>query len=431
MADVFISYAHEDRASAARIAAALESRDWSVWWDRQLVGGQNFRRKIAEALAEARCVIVLWTEASLESNWVLDEAQDGLRRSILVPVRLADALEPPLGFRSFQTTSLEAWLAGGGEPDSPCLAELFRAVERALEGTVPFQQLDLSGDGCATGPAGAARSDDRDLGAGKDRKEAAALPESPRRPGVRARLLARARALRPRHLLTTRGGLAALLAIVFVLNYLETRLETSLGWSPGWQAQVLDSFRWFERHLEFESHDLAGGFAVGGFTLSYFGLFPLLAAIVAVELYRRASVAPFRVLSLSTGINYAVSLPFFVFFPIRERWADPASGAMLLSDRASSTFIELFRPFSGLDNCFPSFHTSLTVALIVLGFLYATRLPWCLAGLGLTVVLSTFALGIHWLPDIVAGAALGVVSVGLARRLDSRIRTWELDAAAA
>ncbi len=442
MADVFISYAREDRAGAARIAAALESRQWSVWWDRELIGGQNFRRKIAEALAEARCVLVLWTQASLESNWVLDEAQDGLRRSILVPVQLADALEPPLGFRSFQTISLEGWLAGGAEPDSACLADLFRAVQRAMAGTATVEQPDFEESVCEPVPAGGLRAGKIEAErVDEDHRPAARVEPAPapRRgtapktpdvpapgPGALARWLTRARTFRPRHLVTTKAGLGALLGIVFVLNYVETQLETFLGWSPGWQAHVLESFRWFERYIDFESHDRAGSFAVGGFTLSYFGLFPLLAAIVAVELYRRESLTPFRVLSLSTAVNYAVSLPFFLLLPVRERWADPASGAMLLSDRAHRAFIELFRPFSGLDNCFPSFHTSLTVALIVLGFLYATRLSWCLAALGLTVVLSTFALGIHWLPDIAAGASLGVVSVGLARRLDLKITAWEL-----
>jgi hypothetical protein len=42
MADVFLSYAREDRATASLIAGALTSRGWSVWWDRKIAPGHTF-----------------------------------------------------------------------------------------------------------------------------------------------------------------------------------------------------------------------------------------------------------------------------------------------------------------------------------------------------------------------------------------------------
>jgi membrane-associated phospholipid phosphatase len=47
--------------------------------------------------------------------------------------------------------------------------------------------------------------------------------------------------------------------------------------------------------------------------------------------------------------------------------------------------------------------------------------------LGLTVILSTFVLGVHWVPDMLAGVAVGVLSVTLAMRffyLPPEV-TWE------
>ena len=38
MADIFISYAHEDRSRIERLAATLEAEGLSVWWDRHIAG---------------------------------------------------------------------------------------------------------------------------------------------------------------------------------------------------------------------------------------------------------------------------------------------------------------------------------------------------------------------------------------------------------
>ncbi len=43
------------------------------------------------------------------------------------------------------------------------------------------------------------------------------------------------------------------------------------------------------------------------------------------------------------------------------------------------------------------------------------RLRTAVLALGLTIILSTFVLGIHWLPDMIAGVAVGFLSVAVAR----------------
>ena len=43
--------------------------------------------------------------------------------------------------------------------------------------------------------------------------------------------------------------------------------------------------------------------------------------------------------------------------------------------------------------------------------------------LGATIVLSTFVLGVHWLPDMMAGAAVGIASLLLASRIVHRGRS--------
>ncbi|UCC71449.1 MAG: protein kinase [Gemmatimonadota bacterium] len=229
----------------------------------------------------------------------------------------------------------------------------------------------------------------------------------------------------PSPLLTSKIGLTSLLALAFFVNWLETTLETRLGADSALVSDLRHhmayAVHWFEGHLSFEYHDVTNSIATIGYSSSYFFLFPLLLIGVGLALARRPDIRAYRVFSLAVLIDYALSLPFFIFFPIPERWAYSESGAMLLSDKWSSQLIEAVRPISGLDNCFPSFHVSLTVVVVLLALLYGLRLRWSIVALGATVVLSTFVLGIHWIADVIAGLALGVLSVMLALRVDNRI----------
>jgi hypothetical protein len=108
MSDIFISYANEDRSRAQMLAEALGRCGWSTFWDRYIPTGKTWRQTIGQELRTARCVIVLWSKASSESNWVHDEADDAKRRGVLVPVRI-ESVEPPIGFRSYQTADLSDW----------------------------------------------------------------------------------------------------------------------------------------------------------------------------------------------------------------------------------------------------------------------------------------------------------------------------------
>jgi tRNA A-37 threonylcarbamoyl transferase component Bud32/membrane-associated phospholipid phosphatase len=229
----------------------------------------------------------------------------------------------------------------------------------------------------------------------------------------------------PSALLTSKVGLTSLLALAFFVNWVETTLETritgDLAFITEIRHQTAHAVHWLEANLSFEYHDVTNSIATIGYSSAYFVLFPLLLVAVGIALARRPDIRPFRVFSLAVLINYALCLPFFILFPVPERWAYSESGAMLLSDKWSSQFIEAFRPISGLDNCFPSFHVSVTVVIILVAVLYRLRLRYSVLALGTTVILSTFVLGIHWIADIIAGLAVGALSVMLALRLDHKI----------
>jgi len=74
MADVFVSYAKTDRSLALKLAAMLEAEGWKVWWDTSLTIGDDFRTEIMTQLGQARAVVVIWTDASIKSDWVRSEA---------------------------------------------------------------------------------------------------------------------------------------------------------------------------------------------------------------------------------------------------------------------------------------------------------------------------------------------------------------------
>src|SRR4030095_13349753 len=108
MSDILLSYARVDSDKARQFEAALERCGWSVFWDRELVPGEGYRRAIERELKEARCVIVLWSRTSVESEWVLDEAEEGNKKGCVIWVRLEE-VPPPLGLRQLQAATLVNW----------------------------------------------------------------------------------------------------------------------------------------------------------------------------------------------------------------------------------------------------------------------------------------------------------------------------------
>ena len=103
---LFISYAREDREQVQRLASGLEKAGFQVWWDAALEGGHQFAAEIERQLNASDAVIVVWSEGSVRSNWVLDEAMHGRDRGCLIPVRFDDT-PPPLGFRQIQSIDLD------------------------------------------------------------------------------------------------------------------------------------------------------------------------------------------------------------------------------------------------------------------------------------------------------------------------------------
>ncbi|MEQ1930324.1 MAG: toll/interleukin-1 receptor domain-containing protein, partial [Parvularculaceae bacterium] len=139
MADVFISYARENRDRAEKLARSLEGAGFSVWWDRQLESGSEYSRDIEAALNESKAVIVAWSAAAAASPWVRDEAAHGRDQGKLVPIRL-DGSPVPIGFRQFQAADLSQWTGGV----SPEIDELTQSLRRRIGGEAPAAKIAQS-----------------------------------------------------------------------------------------------------------------------------------------------------------------------------------------------------------------------------------------------------------------------------------------------
>jgi TIR domain len=140
MSDIFISYAREDLDRARRLASALESRGWSVWWDRRIVAGQTFDQAIERELESARSVVVLWSKDSIESEWTKNEATAAAERNVLVPA-LLDDVRIPLEFRRKQTANLIDWDGEASHEGFQALCEGVAGRIGPPSGTGPTQVL--------------------------------------------------------------------------------------------------------------------------------------------------------------------------------------------------------------------------------------------------------------------------------------------------
>jgi hypothetical protein len=115
VSDVFISYAHDDRATARRFADALEAERLTVWWDDSLRSGEAYDQVIEQALRDARAVIVIWSKKSVDSRWVRAEATLADRHGTLVPAMI-EPCERPIMFELTHTADLSAWSGDFSEP---------------------------------------------------------------------------------------------------------------------------------------------------------------------------------------------------------------------------------------------------------------------------------------------------------------------------
>lgn len=146
MADIFMSYSEKDRDAVNRLAATLQTVGWTVWWDRRIPAGLTWRAVLEQEMRSMRCMVVLWSNHSVLSEWVCEEASEGHSLGRLVPVSI-DRVRPPAGFREIQAADLVDW---DGTRDFVGFQRLVEDIERLIgkpgaeppQATIPVLRAD-------------------------------------------------------------------------------------------------------------------------------------------------------------------------------------------------------------------------------------------------------------------------------------------------
>ncbi len=129
--EVFLSYAHEDIQVAQSVSERIGREKWSVFWDRTIPVGLTWDEIVEGALDATKCVVVLWSPAARNSDWVRIEATEGAERGILAPA-LIEQTKIPLRFRRIQAADLVGWSPDA--PDTQGMQALISAIGRCVRG---------------------------------------------------------------------------------------------------------------------------------------------------------------------------------------------------------------------------------------------------------------------------------------------------------
>ena len=133
---IFISYKREDIEIANLVRIALQAQGITVWWDEKLQIGQRWEEAIDQALTNAHVVVVLWSNLSVNSDWVKQEASFAKLRKNLVQARIDDCSIPE-PFSAILAADLRNW---NKREDDPNFREIITEIERITD--LPDKQVE-------------------------------------------------------------------------------------------------------------------------------------------------------------------------------------------------------------------------------------------------------------------------------------------------
>ncbi len=209
-------------------------------------------------------------------------------------------------------------------------------------------------------------------------------------------------------MLTSRKYLLHFLAMVAILlfNKIELSIEQQMDYNADFTASIFgmegNMVRWIQQ--TFEQPWLTS-------VLAYFYVVVFTAMLItSLLLYTTQKHSKlYYALCYAIMLNYMIAIPFYLFFPVMEVWAFKPSQVDFLMLQAFPTFETEYRSLSGLDNCFPSLHTSISVTLAIMALRSNNRFWRIFVPISSGIIIfSIFYLGIHWVTDMIGGVMLGI-----------------------
>ena len=128
MSDIFISYARSTAGQALAVRDGLRAAGYSVWWDDELPPHRPYEEVIAESLAAAKVVVVIWSADAAASQWVRSEANRGRADQKLIQISF-DHAQLPMPFDQIQCANLAGWV---GAEDAPAWRKVLASVSELI-----------------------------------------------------------------------------------------------------------------------------------------------------------------------------------------------------------------------------------------------------------------------------------------------------------
>jgi hypothetical protein len=109
MAQVYVSYGEKDRGSALPVIEAMHQAGLDVWHYDMISAGSSFLEQMRRELDKAQCVVVLWSEAAAQSEFLQQEIHHAIQAwsSDRLVLAALDDTPLPVGLRDLSPISIQ------------------------------------------------------------------------------------------------------------------------------------------------------------------------------------------------------------------------------------------------------------------------------------------------------------------------------------